>query len=76
MPKITKAQRTALEAARDYGDANAYACPSNPRGYSVYPHRSTRFQMFRTMMRAGLLELVGCGHYGITDAGRAALEGK
>lgn len=67
--KLTKAQRIALEAARDFGNPNAYACPENPRGWTVHPYRARRFFMFDEMRRAGLLD----DNHNITDAGRAAI---
>jgi hypothetical protein len=71
-PKLTKAQRIALEAARDFGSPNAYACDKNPRGFTVHPYRASRFAMFNALKDRGLLEGPwGC--YSLTEAGRAAI---
>jgi len=70
--KLTSAQRIALEAARDYGNPNAYACPSNPRGWTVHPWRASRFAMFDKMKARGLFS-GEYGEYKITQAGLEAL---
>lgn len=70
--KITKAQRVALEAARDFGNAWAYPNPENPRGWSSKPYRTSFHDMLKRMKVAGLFE-GAYGEYILTDAGREAL---
>lgn len=64
---ITKAQRTYLTNARDFGKAYHYRNPQ-PGGCSI-AWNASRDNVCRKLVASGLLT----DDYGITEAGRAAL---